>query len=172
MVLKMQNKMESPDTKCAEEVLKLNESFQQLKSDLAIAKNVNSQLHYRFANIQRQCWANAQHFRSECVEIVGIPTSVPDKELEETFCKIVDRVGAKIDDSDIESCHCIGSQGRRIVKFSHTKDCQQLMKFKKDLSKLNLTDTDLGNKKIFINQSLCPYYKILWSKTKQLHAMK
>ena len=46
------------------------------------------------------------------------------------------------------------------------------MKVKKDLSKLNLTDTDLGNTKIFINQSLCPYYKLLWSKSLWLHAMK
>ena len=46
------------------------------------------------------------------------------------------------------------------------------MKVKKDLSKLNLTDIDLGNTKIFINQSLCPYYKFLWSRSKRLHAMK
>ena len=46
------------------------------------------------------------------------------------------------------------------------------MKVKKDLSKLNLSDIDLGNTKIFINQSLCPYYKLLWSRSKRLHAMK
>ena len=42
MMLKMQNKMESSDTKSADEVRKLNGSFQQHKSDLAITKNVNS----------------------------------------------------------------------------------------------------------------------------------
>ena len=42
------------------------------------------------------------------------------------------------------------------------------MKFKKDLFKLNLTDIDLDDAKIFINQSLCPYYKILRSKSKRL----
>ena len=172
MMLKMQHKMESSDTKFAEEVRKLNESFEQLKSDLAVTKNVNNQLHNRFVNMERQCWANAQYSRRECVEIVGIPTSVADNELEETFCKIVDKVGVKIDDRDIVSCHRVGSQGRTIVKFSHRKDCQQLMKVKKDLSKLNLSDIDLGNTKIFINQSLCPYYKLLWSRSKRLHAMK
>ena len=50
MMLKMQNKMESSDTKFAEEVRKLNESIQQLESALAITKNVNSQLHKRFIN--------------------------------------------------------------------------------------------------------------------------
>ena len=46
------------------------------------------------------------------------------------------------------------------------------MKVKKDLSKLNLTNIDQGNTKTFINQSLSPYCKLLWSKSKRLHAMK
>ena len=58
----------------------------------------------------------------------------------------------------------IGTQGHKIVKFSYRKDSQRSMNVKKDLSKLNLTDLDLGNTKISINQSLCPYYKLLWSK--------
>ena len=41
MISTMQNKMESSDTKFAKEVRKLNESFEQLKSDLSITKNVN-----------------------------------------------------------------------------------------------------------------------------------
>ena len=47
--------MESSDTKFAEEVRKLNESFQQLKSDLAITKNINNQLHICFVNMEWQC---------------------------------------------------------------------------------------------------------------------
>ena len=46
------------------------------------------------------------------------------------------------------------------------------MKVKKDPFKLNLTNIDLGNTKIFIIKGLCPYYKLLWSKIKQLHAGK
>ena len=106
------------------------------------------------------------------MEIEGIPTSVPDNKLEEILCKIVGKVGVEINDRDIESCHRVCSQGRTIIKFSHRKDCQQLMKVKKELSKLNSTDIGLGNAKIFINQSLYPYYKSLWSKSKRLHAMK
>ena len=80
------------------------------------------------------------------------------------------RVGLEVNDRDIESYHRVGNQGRTIFKFSHKKDCQQLMKVKNDLSKFNLTDTDLGTTKIYINQKLCPCYKILQSKW--LHAMK
>ena len=95
---------------------------------------------------------SAQYSWRECVGIV------PDNELEETFCKIADKVGVKIKDRDIEFCNCVGGQGRTIVK------CQQLIKVRKDLSKVNLTNIDLGNTKIVINQSLCPYYKFWWSK--------
>ena len=55
MMLKMLNKMGSPSTKFAEEVRTLNESFQQLKSDLAVTKNVNNQLSNYFANTEKQC---------------------------------------------------------------------------------------------------------------------
>ena len=46
-MFKMQNKMKTSDTKFAEEVRK-HESFEQLKSNLAITKNVISQLNNRF----------------------------------------------------------------------------------------------------------------------------
>ena len=92
--------------------------------------------------------------------------------LKKTFRQIVDKDGVKVSDRDIESYHRVGSQGRTIAKFIHRKYCQQLMKVRKNLFILNLTDIDLGNTKIFINQSLYSYYKILWSKSKRLHAMK
>ena len=44
------------------------------------------------------------------------------------FWKIFDKVGVKINDRDIESCHHVFIQGRTIVKFSHMKDCQQFIK--------------------------------------------
>ena len=66
-----------------------------------------------------------------------ILTSVPGNDREETFCKIV---GVKIDVRDIESCHRVGSQSGTIVKFSHMKNCHQLIKVKNDLFKLSLID--------------------------------
>ena len=62
--------------------------------------------------------------------------------------------------------------GRKIIKFSHRKDRQQLMNVEKGLSKLNLTDIDLDNTKVYTTQILCPYYKLLWPQSKRLHAMK
>ena len=71
----------------------------------------------------------------------------------------------------MESCHCTSKKSDTvIVKFSQRKDCQQVWQVKKDLQKLKMEDVELtGSNKLFINRSLCPYYKVLWSKSIKLH---
>ena len=46
-----------------------------------------------------------------------------------------------------------------------TSTSLQIMSVKKDLKKVGLP----GNRSIFINTSLCSYYRMLWSKCKRLH---
>ena len=56
-----------------------------------------------------------------------------------------------------------------MVKFTRRKDYKQVLQVKKDLNDITADDLDLPRgTKIFLNQSLCPYYRILWSKTKRL----
>ena len=51
---------------------------------------------------------------------------------------------------------------RVIVKFLQRKDCDQVLPVKKDLLKVKLEDIGLrGSNSIFINLSLCPYYRML-----------
>ena len=58
------------------------------------------------------------------------------------------------------------------MKFSHRKDCEQIISVKKDLKKIKMQDIGLtGNHSIFINTSLSPYYRMLWSKCKRLHEL-
>ena len=54
------------------------------------------------------------------MKIVVIATSVPDNQLEEIFCKIIEKVGVKINDRDIEFYCPVGSQGRTIIKLLPT----------------------------------------------------
>ena len=43
---------------------------------------------------------------------------------------------------------------------------------KKDLAKLDMKDVDLPEgTRLFVNRSLCPYYKLLWSKSKKLQSL-
>ena len=76
-------------------------------------------------------------------------------------------------------CHCswihwwLGkNNGRVIVKFTRRKDCSQIFQVKEDLDDLTADYLDFPQgTKIFVNESLCPYYCILWSKTKCLKYM-
>ena len=43
---------------------------------------------------------------------------------------------------------------------------------KKDLRKIKMEDVDLpGQNKYLTNKNLCPYYNVLWSKSKKLHSL-
>ena len=74
---------------------------------------------------------------------------------------------------DTGACHRVGKQGCVIVKFLRRKDCQQVLNVQKDIQKITATDLDLPNTtiKLYLNESLCPYYRILWSKSRALFTM-
>ena len=52
---------------------------------VSVIKNVNNILSTQISSIERQCWKNAQYSWRECVEVVGLPSSIEDKDLEPTI---------------------------------------------------------------------------------------
>ena len=134
---------------------------------------MNNLLVTRLSTLERQCRANAQYSRRECLHIVRIPREVSGGILEEKVLNIFGKLGCNISPDRIEACHRVGrTNDTVIVKFSRRKDCQHVWNVKKNLKKLTLEDLELpGNSKLFINKSLCPYYKMLWSKSKKLHSL-
>ena len=174
IVLSLQSKLDEvnkeANDKVLEEVRNLSDTITKLSSELSITKNVNTLLSSRLVTLERQWWANAQYSRRGCLDIVGILGNVSGEKLEETVLNIFDKIGCNISPDNIESCHRISKKSDAvIVKFSRRKDCQQVWQVKKDLQKIKMEDFDLpGSGKLFINRSLCPYYKVLWSKSKKL----
>ena len=83
--------------------------------------------------------------------------------MEEKFAAIFEKLGYNIPTEQIEACHRISKKNSTvIVKFSRRKGCQQIWGVKRDLRKIKVEDIDLpGQNKIFINKSLCPYYKVI-----------
>ena len=139
-----------------DEIRTLNDTFSKLEADKKIAKNINNLLSQRVVDLERQCWANAQYSRRECLKIVGIPRSVNDNSLEEKVIQVFEKVGCNIESSNTEAGHCITKKNNRVKK------CYQ-----KESSKIK-NGGHSGEKQIFINHSLCPYYHVLWSKSKIL----
>ena len=173
IVLTLQRKLEDKDSTVLEKVRKLNESVSQLWSELAVTKNVNNLLLTRSTTLERQCLANAQYSRHECLDIAGIPHEVSGEVLEEKVLKVFGKLGCGISPNCIETCHrVVRTTDTVIVKFSKRKDCQHVWSVKKDLKKLTMEDFELpGNNKLFINRSWCPYYKMLCSKSKKFHSL-
>ena len=119
------------------------------------------------------CWANAQYSRRECVEISGIPGNVKHEDLEDKVISIFANIGCNISKDGIEACHRLSKKTDRvIIKFSKRKVCQSVLSVKRDLKKLDLNEVDLPeNSMVFVNESLCPYYRVLWAKSKRLHTL-
>ena len=157
------------NTNALEEIRKFNENFVKLDSEINIVKQVNTLLNKRVIYMERQCWANAQYSRRECLEVTGIPRHLSNKNLESKVLEVFSKVGCEILSRNIEACHCLTNNNRVIVKFLRRKDCDQVVSAKRELRKVKLEDISVrGSNSIFINPSFCLYYRMLWSKSKRL----
>ena len=85
---------------------------------------------------------------------------------------IFEKLGCNIPSNRTEACHRVSKKSATVViKFSRRKDCQRALDVKKDLCKSKMDDVNLPGQNKLINKSLCPYYKVLWSKNKKLHSL-
>ena len=173
LLLKTEATLGSQITDLSKEIKDTLTYLKKLEADIAVVKTVNDRLVERVIKTERQCWENAQYSRRDTLEIVGIPNSVGNSVLEETVRDVFKKIGVEIDERDVQACHGLKEKERTIVKFVNRKDCLQILRVKKDLKSLDPTELDFPeNTKIFINESLCPYYRGIWNKCKKLRAIQ
>ena len=89
-----------------------------------------------------------------------------DNNLEDKVIDIYKDAGIEIGHMDIEGCHRLplsrnnaGGTKRVIVKFVNRKHSEDMLRLKKIIS---------SRSKVFISNSLCPFYRYLWGKCKDL----
>ena len=102
--------------------------------------------------------------------MVGLPSSIADDQLENTVCRVLQDIGANINDEKIDSCHRLNKNSDgKIFKFLRKKGCDQVMRVKCELKKLKPAELDLPNgKEIYIYESFCSYYRSLWNQCNKL----
>ena len=174
LALDHQNKFDSTLTSIRNELSDLKKDFEKLGSDFLVARQVNSLLRERVTSLERQCWSNSQYSRRECLELTSIPETSDNNPLESTVLKIFERLEVKVVPSNVEDCHWISSKNgpkRVIVKVSKGKDATKIRSSKRKLKDMDLTSIGINNS-IYINYSLCTYYKMLWRKCKPLRTNK
>ena len=85
----------------------LSSRLAQVKSSLVVTKTVNNELLKRVSSLERGLHSQEQHSRRECLEVVGIPSSVDDKNLQSTVYSILGDIDVVCNSNDIEDCHPI-----------------------------------------------------------------
>ena len=173
LTLEYQSKFDNTLSNINRELSELRNDFKKIESELSVSKNVNNKLHQRVVALQRQCWGNNQYSRRECLENTSVPDSVSNDDLEETIIKIFDKLNVAIDPSNIVDCHWLKRNGPKkvIIKFTRRKDVNLVQKIKNKLKGMNLSSIGINNP-VFINDSLCSCYKMLWRKCKKLWPSK
>ena len=125
----------------------------------------------RVVQTVRQCWANAQYSCRDTVEVTGIPSSIRDQNSESKVRSIFEEIGVNIDEREIQANHRHREKDRTIVKFANRKDCTNILRIKKNLKHLDPFKLSFSEgTKIFINESLYPYYRGIWNKCMKLRA--
>ena len=85
----MRSKLNEKVINLTEEVQKLNTNFGLLKSGFSTTRIESNSLNKRLVPLEKQCWANAQYQRRECLKIIGMSSSISYKDLEEVVWKAI-----------------------------------------------------------------------------------
>ena len=172
MVIEYQNKFDNMLSNINAELTSLRDRFTKMESQLLVTRRVNNNLVKQNRILERKCAANEQYSRRECLEISGIPDSIPNNNLEETVLKIFNETGVTVNSRDVEACHRLNQKAnpkKVIIKLSKRKDVARVMNNKKKLKSMKPQNIGLPSGcKIYINENLCKYYKYLWWKCKLL----
>ena len=129
-----------------------------------------SNLKERIFNLEKKCAANDQYSRRNNVEIAGIPDSLPDDLLEDKVIEILNYLNISLVNWDIEACHRLKkslnspSPARVIVRFVNRKNTLLALTRRKSLKDVNLKSdgNNYTNNKVFINENLCPSYRVIY----------
>ena len=156
--------------KIHQDLLELRNNYSRLESELLTSKTVTTCQKDEIINLERQCWSNEQYSRRECLEISGIPSNTENQNPEETVLNILEKTDVIIMSENVEACRWLKSKGDQkkvIIKFSKRKDAEKVRKAKRKLKTTDLNSMNISSP-VFINDSLCNYYKRVWSKCRKL----
>ena len=153
-------------SKISENVYRLVTANKKLNSDLLIVTNVNQNFQNRIINLEKQQSKSHEYNRRNNIKISWILNEVSDQNLEETVIGICKDSRNDVNPLDITGCHRLPlgrnattTTKRVIVKFVNRKYSESTLQRKKGINKKS---------KMFVSHSLCPYYRFLLGKCKEL----
>ena len=149
-----------------------------MSSDLAIQKTVCGNLEKKVKSLEIQISKDEQYNRRNCVEFSGIPDTINDDKLEDTIIEACKDINIDVSETDIEACHRLpvrrnatNASKRVIVKFVNRKHAESILTKKLTLSSTDFSRLNINNK-VYVNPSLCPYYRYISGRCKDLKCRK
>ena len=140
----------------------LSAAVEEIRKNQAMKSNEqNPDFERRLLNVEKENYATQQYSRRDTLEIAGIPQSIEDSELEKKACDLFGEIGVPITPSQIQACHRLYDRKRVIIKFQNRKSSYQILQSRKNLKEINLADIGIVTDRIYINESLCPHYRML-----------
>ena len=131
LVLQTESSLTLQITNLTNEIKDMLGYFKKLEADLAVTKNVKSKLMEGVVQTERQYWAIAQYSRRDTIEVIRIPSSIRDQDLEDKVQNIFGEIGVNINERDIQVCHRLREKDRTVVKFVNWKDCTNILRVKR-----------------------------------------
>ena len=133
-------------------------------------ENNVAELRGEMVKLQTELSKLEQYGRRENIEILGIPEDINHRQLENTVIKILKCIGmSHIQPYNIVACHRIGKKivnkpRSVIVRFLHRKDSMTCLKNKRYVDRCKV----IGLHHIMITENLCPAYKSIYDRMKEL----
>ena len=137
-------------------------------------KNVNAKLEEQIISLEKSQSKSEQHSPRNNIELSGIRNDIPEDNLEKVVIDICHDSDLGIEPKDIEGCHRLPDSRysrdynkRVIVKFVNRKHPEAMLRNKKSISNKDFSHLNVHGK-VFVSVSLCPYYRYIWGKCKDL----
>ena len=152
-------------------VSELRENQQQQQN--SIPSTTNTIQDKRIVSLEKNVHENQQYSRRDTIEIVGIPTTVAPADLELKVIDIFNEIDVQIECNQIQACHRLFDGQRTIIKFVNRKSAINILKNRHKLKEIDLSALNIPvTTKVYINESLCPHYRMLHGKLKALYKKK
>ena len=157
------------------EMKEMKKEFQAMKDSRQHFQNYEiGDVEKRIIDLERKLYAQEQYSRRECVEFVGINNNLDDTELQNNAISIFHKAGVEVTKRDFHAVHRLFDKSTVIAKLINRQDVYELYKRKKilrDLSDEDKTQLHIDSK-LYVNESLCPAYRILLGKCNSLYKQK
>ena len=129
----------------------------------------------RILELERDLYRQQQYSRRETVEITNIPESVADgDDLEDKVVELFNFAGVHMERRDFHAIHRLKNKRVVIAKCINRRDAIAILRAKRKLREANEADRKkLGIvNKIYVNESLCFYYRRLFGICNALYKKK